>query len=181
MKDKFTLGFIAGLIGAIPMNVINLFNYYVLHLVKIRYLDFSGYMIFGRMPKSTGEAILSQIVQLGFSGVLGAFFAKVLEWISPANSWFKGILWGNGVWFVVYALTVLYRIPVLSTPNLNTAIAQNLTTALWGFTTALILVWLLKKVGIETLEPVSHKYKFIPAPAMKKDHQKVRLVKPKKL
>lgn len=174
------MGFIAGIIGAIPMNAMNLFNFYVTHLAKLRYLDFAGYMVFGKLPRTIGEVVFSQVVQLAFSGVLGALFASFLQWVTHKNIWFKGLLWGNGAWFVLYTITVLYRIPVLSRPNLSTAFMQYLSTAIYGIVMALTFSWLVGKAETEGSEPKYHKYRVVPVPAMKKEHRKVRLVKPKK-
>lgn len=184
MTDKFTLGFIAGLIGAIPMNAINLFNYYGLRSAELRYLDFAGFMVFGKLPQTTAEIIMSQMVQVLFSGILGAFFAKFLEWVSPKNSWFKGLLWGNGTWFVIYSITVLFRIPKLSTPNLNDALMQNISTAIYGIVMALVFGRLIKRAETKTEpNPELRKYRILPMPSYKKENQikKVHHRKPFKI
>jgi ABC-type phosphate/phosphonate transport system permease subunit len=184
MKDRFTLGFIAGIIGAIPMNAMSLFNYHVTHLAELRYLDFAGFMIFGKLPKTAGEVILSQIVQLAFSGVLGALFAKFLEWVTPENAWFKGVLWGTGAWFVLYSITVIYKIPALSTPNFTTALLQNISTAIYGIILGLTFGWLVRKAEteIETGHTLK-KYRILPMPSYKKgnDHKKAHIRKPHKI
>jgi hypothetical protein len=184
MKDRFTLGFIAGIIGAIPMNAMNLFNYYITHLAELRYLDFAGFMIFGRLPITVGEVILAQFIQLGFSGVLGALFTKALEWVTPKNSLFKGLLWGTGAWFVLYSITVLYKIPALSTPNLSTAFMQNISTAMYGVITALAFGWLVGRAEKEANPGHKlKKYRISPIPSWKKgnDKKKVHIRKPYKI
>lgn len=184
MKDRFTLGFIAGVIGSIPLNAMSLFNYYVSHFVKLRYLDYAGYMIFGRLPKSIGEVVLSQIVQIGFSGALGAIFAYFILLVSEKYYWFKGIVWGSGSWFVIYSLEVLAKIPALSRPTLGTASWQFVSTSIYGLVTAYTFIWLERRTTTpHTEQNVLRKYRVVPEPARKidRDKKKIRVVKPYKI
>lgn len=182
MKDRFTLGFVTGIIGSVPLNAMSLFNYHVTHFVKLRYLDFAGYMIFGRLPGSLPELILSQIVQIGFSGMLGALFAYFLVWVNKENYLFKGLIWGNGSWFIIYSITVLFKVPIISKPTFGTAMWEFISTSVYGVTLAFALAWAEKRLVTDNMRPAKKtplKYRILIAPARKIEHEG-KMIKVKK-
>lgn len=71
LKDRFTAGFLGGLVSGVAMNVID-HIFFALNYAQIRYLEWAGHIIYGRAPAGTGELATAQGVQLFFAGILGA-------------------------------------------------------------------------------------------------------------
>ena len=68
MKDRFTKGLIAGLIGGIAMNLIDYIFFYLFNFSKERLLDFGAETIFGHRASTLIETVIAQSGQLMFAG-----------------------------------------------------------------------------------------------------------------
>ncbi len=144
LNDRFTRGFLAGLIAGIAMNFFSAISYY-LNWVEIRFIDWAGVLIFGQLPQGVFEITSSVLGQLLFTGVLGSIYAFLIIIISSKNNIFKGILYSLFIWFTSYALGILFRVPDLTHFDLGT-ITSNFTGALiFGYVLALSLKWLDEK------------------------------------
>lgn len=131
LKDRFTRGFIAGAGAGILTSVLNSLLYY-LNFAKLRFLDFAAVMIFGHRPNNMGESLFAFIGQIGFYGLLGIVFLFIIPRISSSNLLLKSSIFGVTVWFSVYAVVVLYKIPELEVVSLSTALSNFIVASIWG-------------------------------------------------
>ncbi|MEL7564346.1 MAG: hypothetical protein AAGU27_05625 [Dehalobacterium sp.] len=144
LNDRLTRGFMAGLIGYIPLTIFNQ-SMYFLKISKLRYLDFASVFIYGHKCTSTLEALFSYFVTMFFTSALGIIFAFLIPTISNRNIVFKGFLFSSGSWFLIYAVTILFKISEVSNVDLLTAISNLMGAAVWGIALGYALLWLDKK------------------------------------
>jgi len=146
LNDRFTIGLITGLIGAIPITVFNLsMNYY---FQTLRYLDFAAIFIYGHTSKTVFETLFAFAIAYLFLAFLGAIFAYIITGLTSKNLLIKGWVYGVFIWFSTYALTLLFRVPQLLDISLTSAISNFIGASIWGLSMAYSLLWLNKKVNI---------------------------------
>lgn len=186
LRDRFTRGIVAGLIGGIPTVAINQGSYY-LKLSSLRYLDFVSLMIFSNLPKSRGEAWFAFFVMWAFFGVLGSVFALLVPVIKSGNLILKGVIFGGSVWFLSYAVTVLFKVSELQNIPLNNAVSNFIGATIWGLALGFAFGWLNgkqteDKQSEDKQSEGSRKrvFKFAPETA-KKEKDVVHPVKQKKI
>ena len=162
INDRFTRGMVAGFLAWIPTLVINSAARF-LNISTLMYLDFAAVMVYGHRPTNTFETYFALAVTLMFMSVLGGVFAYLLKWIGPQSYIMKGWVFGAGVWFSVYAITLLYKAPQLTTVPFKTAIANFAGASIYGIVLAYILIYLngkfearVKPVKVNT--PVEREY-----------------------
>jgi hypothetical protein len=151
--DRTTRGLLAGIIAGIVMNAWNLFDYYFLHITRIRFLDWVS--ILGNWAISTNnlEIIFLLIFQtVIWDGFLGIIFVHLVKLTTSKGIIYKSVFYSSLCWFFFKIIVNFYRVPVLSggtqtTPGL---LSNFLAAILWG----IILGFVLKK-----LEKTSSTYK----------------------
>lgn len=144
LNDRFTRGFIAGLIGCVP-NIIFNHSVYYLKLSKLRYLDFASVFVYGHKPNGTLETLFAFIVALFFTSALGIVFVHLIPFFSNRNIVFKGMLFSAGTWFLLYAATILFSVPELEHTDLLTAVCNLIGAIIWGLALAYSLLWIDRK------------------------------------
>lgn len=108
-EDRFIQGFMAGVIAAIPQFVFSL-SFYVLHISKLRYLDFAAALGFAKKPKGILELVFAELIAIIMQGTLGAVFAMIVKAIFSVGIVFKGGLYGGVAWFIIFTITILYKL-----------------------------------------------------------------------
>lgn len=145
MDDRFTRGLAAGFIGWMPTVIFNLISFH-LNFSKLRFLDFAAVFIYGHKPHGTLETMFASLAVMAFMSVLGIFFAFLIKDIGSAHLWLKGWIYGNTIWFSIYAITLLFKVTEIETISLPSAFSNFLASSIWGVTMAYALIWLDKKV-----------------------------------
>ena len=145
LTDRFARGLIAGLVGGAIMNIISLVSY-SLGIAQLRFLDWSAIAIYGLKPESLAEAVFAQFAQFIFVGVLGVLFAYLIAAIGNKNHLLKGWLYGSGMWFVLYGITILYHVEATIPLHIDTAGTDFIGSTVYGLTLAATLKWLEEKV-----------------------------------
>jgi hypothetical protein len=135
MKDRFTNGFIAGLLGGVVMSIMDLVLYY-LGVVQILFLDWASVLIFGYRFATLLEAVIGQLGQLFFSAVAGVLFAFLLPLTSSRYYLFKGWVYGLVVWFGTYSITLLFEVTPLIPIKPDTVISNIVMASVYGFVLA---------------------------------------------
>jgi hypothetical protein len=135
MKDRFTNGFIAGLIGGVIVGIFDLALFF-LGVVQIPYLDWAAVLIFGYRFATLLEATIGQLGQLLFSAVVGVLFAYLLPLTSSRYYLFKGWVYGLVVWFGTYAITLLFKVTPLIPIKPDTVISHIVTASVYGLVLA---------------------------------------------
>lgn len=141
IRDRFTRGFIGGLLAAIVMNIFSFIST-ALNWVEVPFVDWAGVFIFGRQPEGVAEIAVSLMGQLFFAALAGTLFVYFISLITSRNYIFKGLIYGLIVWFVSYAVTIMFRVPELVRFNLDTVISNAVGSMIYGLILALTIKWL---------------------------------------
>jgi hypothetical protein len=137
--DRTLKGFLAGIMGAIPLNIINLTCYYVFKIVEIRYVDWASIIMTGSKPNNTVDLIFSLIIQFCWTGLMGTFMAFLIPQVTSKACWIKSMIYSFLISFIFRGIVVIYQVPGLyKVPTLTSSI-NNTTGILWGLATMYIL------------------------------------------
>ena len=142
MEDRFTRGFFAGVVGALAMSVVSYTSFYVFHFTEMRLLDYAAAALFGHKVFTLWQEIFAQLAQFVFSGIMGILFAYLLTKITSRNYLFKGWIFGISVWFFLFAMGTLYRLPHLFKVAPETAFTNLVASSVYGLVLAQTLHWL---------------------------------------
>jgi uncharacterized membrane protein YagU involved in acid resistance len=137
-KDRLTYGFIAGFLGALVPFIIN-FGSRALEFNTLVWSDFLSLYIMGRKPETALEMAFFIGSQFVFLGLLGSIFALALPLVTSKHHLFKGALYGIAVWFLLFSLPFLLKLPELQDIPLQTAVTHLVSSLVWGMSLALIL------------------------------------------
>ena len=110
MNDRFTQGFIAGIIGWLPQTIFTLTMFYGFHLIKLRYFDFAAVLAFSHKPQGLLQTLVSVLIAMAFLGMLGVGFSMLIKVISCQNILLKGSLYGAVGWFTIYSIVTIFKI-----------------------------------------------------------------------
>ncbi|MDT8903611.1 hypothetical protein [Anaeroselena agilis] len=139
MEDRVLRGFSAGIAGGIAMNIWSFISG-AMNMTTLRISDWAAVIIHAHTPPfSLGETLFSLLGQLIFSGVLGIAFAYL---VPPAGSRyliFKGWLFSVTAWFLIYAVTTLFKVEGTVPIPLMTAIANLIASSVFGLVLAAAL------------------------------------------
>lgn len=142
MKDRFVNGLVAGIVAGFVQIAVSAFLYFILHFGHLKLGDFAGIMIFGRKPANLMEYQMAFIAHLGYAGSVGIIFSLLLRYISRKYLWVKGLYFGLAMWFFVYTITLLFKVPGLTENTLESAMNNAITSGVYG----LALAWAINKL-----------------------------------
>jgi len=131
MKDRFTRGFMAGVIAGLISAVWNLGSYYF-NMSTLRFLDFAAILTYGRRTRNAWEAIFSWAATVFFYGLLGIIFVYLITLVTSENLFFKGSIYGITSWFTIYAITYLFKVPELSQISFLTTLSNFIGSVIYG-------------------------------------------------
>lgn len=136
--DRTLNGFISGLIGSLPMNIINLILYHF-KFTQIRFLDWASIILTGDIPRNTFDLIYSIIIQIFWSGSLGIFVAFLV--LLTTSKWYliKGIIYSFFIGFTLRAVVVIFQIQGLDKVSTQTSLFNFMSVSIWGLTTMYML------------------------------------------
>ncbi len=141
MGDRFTRGFIAGILAGVVPFIIN-YAAYSLELSTLRWADFMGKFLYGSQPQSTGEVFFAKMSQFAALGLLGIIFAYLITFVTSKNLFLKSVVYSITIWFVAFAITFLFQLPGLKEVPLKTVIANFISAISWGLALGVALKWL---------------------------------------
>ncbi|NLI93061.1 MAG: hypothetical protein GX434_12995 [Peptococcaceae bacterium] len=139
--DRTTCGYLAGISGGIVMNIWNLFDYYVLHISQIRFLDWAIVLLTLAKPENVFVTVLGLIIQIiVWDGFLGIIFAHLIVPITSQGVVYKSTFYGVLLWFIFKVIVNLYKVPVLSGMQpFPGGISNLLAIILWGIILGIVL------------------------------------------
>lgn len=137
--DRFFRGLVAGITGAIAMNIWSFISYDLLNFTKLRFLDWAAIFIFGDRPKSLIETFMALGTQILFGGFLGVLLAYLFPLVTSRGYLIKGAFFGFVTGFFIYAIPVLFNVQHLQFTATETAASNVIGGIMWGLTTALLL------------------------------------------
>ncbi len=138
MKDRFTIGFVAGIVGGIIMAAIDLI-FSTIGWVHYAYYDWAISLIMGSKSNTIYEAITGQITHILFSGMLGILFAYLLALVKSKNYILKGWVFGIFVWFAVHVIVNLYDFDPLRPIPLSQMVGDFITGSIFGIVLAEVI------------------------------------------
>ena len=139
--DRSFRGFIAGVVAGLVLNAFNLICYYPLHLVKIRFIDWSSIIVISGRPETLLEITESLFHQLMWDGALGTIFAHLIPQVTSRGYLLNGAFYGYILAFIFRSIVELYRVPFLTdgkVPSMTT-ILNTIGVLLWGLVLAAVL------------------------------------------
>ncbi|MCR6544392.1 hypothetical protein [Dehalobacterium formicoaceticum] len=148
--DRTICGLLAGIIAGIAMNTWNLFDYYVLHLTEIRFLDWFSVLQTWAKPENGLQAVISLILQtMVWDGFLGIVFAHLVVLITSKAIVYKSALYSALLWFTFKVIINICQVPFLSGPGeqpFSGRMSNLLAIFIWGIVLGLVLKKLDQKI-----------------------------------
>jgi len=134
--DKITKGFLAGTAGGFTMSVIDLILYYIIRFDDELYLEWGSIVVFGRLPENIGEMIIGQLSKIAFAGFLGVIYFLIMRSQKVKVNLINGTIYGTFSWFIIYGISILFRVPYLTTHSFEAVIATFIGAVTYGVTLA---------------------------------------------
>lgn len=164
MEDRFTRGFVAGVIGGIATNAWSLLAG-AMGWTTLRTVDLMGLFIYAHLqPFDLAEVIFGLFGHLIVSAVLGVGFVYLLQYLDSLNHLLKGWTYSVTFWFLVYSITALFQFPGTIPLPLKTAFSDFIGATIFGLVLPLALRALATKeiatsLGISmapAMKPLDH-------------------------
>ncbi|MCW3490126.1 hypothetical protein [Dethiobacter alkaliphilus] len=134
--DRFFRGFTAGMVGGVAMNLWTLIATSILNLEILRFIDWAGITIYGDVPASHAEGAVALFIQLLWTGFLGTIFAFLIPQVTSRGYLLKGVIFGVLTGFFIYAIPILFQVPLLREHTLPTVLSNITGGVIWGLTLA---------------------------------------------
>ena len=145
MTDRFLRGVAAGVIAYAPTWLYNYVAYSFFHFPKYRFADFASVMILGIPARGSIELWFARLVTLFFLALCGAVFAFLVPQLTSRYLYFKGWFYSVTIWFLCFTVTKLFKIPYLSSQDINTALSNLIAATIWGLSLAYTMQLLVKR------------------------------------
>lgn len=132
--DRTTRGLLAGIIAGIAMNIWNLFDFFILKITEIRFLDWLSVLLTWDKPANIFQEIIALLLQIiVWDGFLGIVFAYLVALTTSKGIVYKSTLYGLLLWFLFKVIVNFYRVPVLSgLQSYPGALSNLMAVILWG-------------------------------------------------
>ena len=140
MKDRFTRGFLSGVISGIPTLVFSLVAS-AFKWTTLRWSSFAAILIYGRKSSNLSEEIFSTLAVFVICGILGVIIAFVIPKLSSANYLLKCWLFSIAFWFFAFIVTFLFKVPGLLVIPGKTAVVNFIEATIWGVALGYCLKW----------------------------------------
>lgn len=139
MNEKFIRSFLAGVIGGVIKDLLDLIFYYCCQFNNYRYLDFAAMIIYGKKPFFWWDTIFAQFIELIFSGFIGIIYTTIIPRATNKNYLMKGWLYGVAVWLFLCTMGMIYKMPFFTLTPWQTTNSDFLTSSVYGIVLAGIL------------------------------------------
>jgi hypothetical protein len=147
------------------MSLLN-FILYILGYAETKFIDLISIIFFGYITENTFGMTIAQTIQLGHSALMGILFAYLVPKINSNYLTFKGATYGCTVWFIIFAIGSLYKLPLYAKSSEVTVFTYLFTSATWGIAVAFVLAWFEQRY--ESPQESRHTRSIITAPAYKR-------------
>lgn len=146
LDDRATRGMIAGFVAGIITKSYDLTAFY-LGISTLRWMDFSGLMMYGKIPVYLSHQIFATLGTLFFHSLLGIMFVILIQrLLTSKNLLLKGWFFSVALWFIIFAVFHLFKVQELNVVPLKTTISSFVGASIWGLTLAKIVLWLDNKI-----------------------------------
>lgn len=140
--DRFTVGFIVGIIAGFSADLISFILTHLLKLGQVGYEDFAAVLVFGANASTIGQSIFAHLVQLFFSALLGAMFVYWINRVTEQFLLFKGIIFGLFIWFFAFSVAQLFKLQFLDKLDLGTVLVNYVAAVIYGVVLGIALRYL---------------------------------------
>jgi hypothetical protein len=147
LKDRFTRGFLSGLIAAIPSLAFAIISF-SLKWTTLRWAHFAALLIYGRKSTNLGENVFSSLAVFFFCGMLGIICAFIVPKISSTNYLLKSWVFSIAIWFFVFVVTFLFKVPGLLIIPYKTAVSNFIEATIWGLSLGYGLKWFDRRLTL---------------------------------
>ncbi len=164
IEDRLTRGFWAGVLAGIPTFFANLISHLLFDTKMFLYFD--SIAVYGRPPENLIEKLFASFDTTLFIGFLGVIFSYLIPKVSSRNLIFKSWFFGKKVWFFIYAIAVMFKLPTITTVTFSNAFSNFVSASVWGISLGYVYRWLDQRAANEAIE-MSHnsKVRFAPVPS----------------
>lgn len=139
MEDRFTRGFVAGIIGGIVTNAWSIFAG-AMGMTTLRTVDLMGLILYAYSPPfGLGEIAFALVGHLLVSAALGVGFAYFVPRVTSRNIFLKGWIFSVTIWFTIFALTTFFKVSGTVPTPLKTILTTFVSTTIFGLTLAIAL------------------------------------------
>jgi hypothetical protein len=122
-------------VGSVAGTIINFIQILLIDVLKFgqfRFMDYAGIMVYGRRFHTFVENLFAFFIQVGFSASLGVLFVLLLDGVSTKNLFLKGMYFGVFVWYFIFALVLLYKVPYLLVLTFEGGVENFLSSIIFG-------------------------------------------------
>ena len=145
MENRFTTGFIAGIIAGLFKDIPNFILHHYPKIAEITLWDYAGAIALGRLPQGPAEHIYAVFLEILFSVFVAMVFVNIRVFQRLENYKLKGILYGAFIWFIVRAAVLAFHIRILLGESLGTSIVNLLVSMFYGCVLACTVKFIVKK------------------------------------
>ncbi len=146
LNDRATRGMIAGFAAGIITKIYDLTAFY-LGISTLRWLDFSGLMLYGNTPVYLSHQIFATFATLFFHSLLGIVFVILIQrQLTSKNLLLKGWFFGVALWFTIFSVFQLFKVQELNFVPLKTTISSFVGASIWGLSLVILVHWLDNKI-----------------------------------
>lgn len=149
LKDKYFVGFLAGLVAVIPMDVLDYLNYVILKTWGYKHILYADYasaaLLQGHASKNLFEFMSGQLFHIIHCGMVGSLYVFMLYLTREPSNVFKGWLCGALTWFTAFLTGVYFRIELYVQAEMYTVLSDLLTSSLFGIVLAIAFYKLKQK------------------------------------
>ncbi len=138
MKDRFTPGLMAGIVGDIALQIYFLIVKY-LGLTDRTYLEYGKVLIMLKQYRGVLAFIIGMTFEFLIGGLLGVILAYLIKYTSSRFYILKAISIGIGSWLFFMAPGTFFDLPLFSHVPPLPAFLMLVGSLLWGVVTAVTL------------------------------------------
>jgi hypothetical protein len=148
-KDKYFIGFLAGIIASVPMDVLDFLIYIIFKILGYQHIVYADYatatLLEGKVSFNMFELVAGQVFQIIHCGIVGSIYVVLLYVLKERSNLFKGWLIGIITWFIAYLTGVHDRIELFMMTEMYNVLANLLTSSVFGISMALVFQKLWRK------------------------------------
>lgn len=138
--DRTIRGLIAGISASAVMEIWNLTDYYLIHITKLRFLDWAAVLLTWDLPKTGFLVVFSLMIHILWNGFLGIIFVNLSISRNSKSLSIKSTIYSMMLWFIFKVIVNLFRVPFLSgSQPIPGAMSNVIAVILWGLALGLIL------------------------------------------
>jgi len=141
LRDRFTRGFLAGIIAAVPSLLFALIAFW-LNWTTLRWATFAAILIYGRRSLNLAEEVFSTLAVFMLCGIFGIIFVFLIPKLTSVNLLLKSWVFGVTIWFLAFVATLLFKVPGLLIIPFKTVVINLIQATIWGLLLGYCLSWL---------------------------------------